>query len=387
MTPSFPLLIKPSGAACNLRCDYCFYLEKDGLYPDGGRMDVATLERITWAYMQEPMRCRRFIWQGGEPLLMGLDFFQAAVALQKSGACDDAPVENYIQTNGVLLDEAWAKFFAAENFLVGVSLDGPEALHNRFRRDAGGKGSHAAVLRGLEHLGAAGCAVNILTLVTRANAHAAKEIFVYLRELGFFHQQFIPCVDTDAGGRLLPWSIGGSDWGRFLIELYDVWAAGFAFGPMAGSAPSAGPNVSIRYFDSLLHALMGGGSGLCHAGGDCRQYLVIERNGDVYPCDFYVEKSRRLGLAGETPWSEMLESPAFAEFGQRKLANARRCRLCAYYALCAGDCPRQRGERGRPASDAVKSRLCKGYTAFFRHALPGLRRMATAMSGGPARNF
>jgi uncharacterized protein len=367
MFPSFPLLIKPAGAACNMRCRYCFYLEKQKLHPEkSGVMGRDVLEKMCRSYLSQPLSRHLFIWQGGEPLVAGLDFFREAVGLQKRYApCGTvgATVENFVQTNGTLITRDWARFFREEDFLVGVSLDGPEELHDTYRTDSSGRGSYGRVLRGLALLKEAGCRVNILTVVTGSSARHAKNIFTLLCDMGFEHQQYIPCVEFDRAGQPLPWTVGSDAWGGFLIDLGDAWSG------------RAYLDISIRYFDSLLSRLLFGTPRLCHMGSDCRQYLVVERTGDIYPCDFFVDRHFLLGRAGQTPWRQMLESPAFRHFGANKRKRARTCRTCTYQTLCGGDCLKHRMREGRFVPNQ-QSWLCEGYKAFLAHALPGFEAAA-----------
>ncbi len=222
----FSLLIKPAGADCNLHCEYCFYRSRAALYPDAAvpRMSRTTLERLISGYMALDMAQHVFGWQGGEPALMGVDFFREVTRLQQQYGRDGAVVANGLQTNGTLLDDEFAGHLVRYRFLVGVSLDGPPAIHDRYRHGAPpASGSHAAVMRGIGCLRRRRAEFNILTLVTAANVRRASEVYRYLCEEEFNFQQYIPCVEYDAQGGRQPFAIAGGEWGDFLCELFDCW--------------------------------------------------------------------------------------------------------------------------------------------------------------------
>lgn len=368
MNVSFPLLIKPVGARCSMCCAYCFYTGKNSLHADTqGVMDRALLEELVRSYLALPLSRHTFIWQGGEPMLAGLPFFRAALALQKQYARPGSVIDNCLQTNGILMTREWAAFCREEGVLTGLSLDGPPAVHDRFRVMRDGRGSHAAALDGLKLLQDAGAAVNVLSLITTANVKEPEMLFEYLCGLGVQHQQYIPCVELDASGRPLPWTATGRQWGSFLRRLFDVWT----------QRPVL--DISIRFFDSLLHRLVCGSPQACHMGADCRGYLVVERDGSLYPCDFFVDNRYCLGRVGETAWDDVRASALYARFGSRKAKVPDACRRCEFATLCVGDCLKH-----RPAGNG-KSWLCDGYKDFYRHTLPGFKRIAQylAAHGSP----
>jgi uncharacterized protein len=365
----FSLLIKPASADCNLRCPYCFYLGKAALYPgaEPHRMSSEVLERLVFSYMATDQPQYVFGWQGGEPTLMGAEFFREVTRLQQQYGRPGSVVTNGLQTNGTLVDDALAAHLAEYRFLVGVSLDGPAEIHNHYRRDAHGQGSHAAVLDCLARLRRHGVEFNVLTLVTSANVGQAAEVYRYLLEQGVAYHQYIPCVEFDAQGRPRPWTITGEQWGEFLCALFDEWA------------PAAG-RVSVRLFDALLASLLGQPTPLCHLGTDCRQYFVVEYNGDVYPCDFFVTPETRLGSILEDSWEALQESAVYREFGPAKAQWNRRCAGCEYLRWCAGDCLKHRYRAGRDPREL--SWLCEGWRQFYGHALPRLRERAAQLRSG-----
>jgi uncharacterized protein len=361
----FSLLVKPASADCNLACEYCFYLDRAGLYPGTAvhRMPDSVLEAMVRGYLATPQPQYTFGWQGGEPTLMGADFFRRATDLQRRHGRPGAIVANGLQTNGTLLDDGFAALLAERRFLVGLSLDGPARLHDRHRRRRDGLGSHAAVLEGLACLRRQSVEFNVLTLVSQANVRDPETVYRYLRdEIGCAYHQYIECVEFDAAGRLQPWAVDGAEWGEFLCRLFDVWF------------PDA-RRVSVRLFDTLLAKRVDGVSTTCAAGRDCREYFVVEWNGDVYPCDFYVRPDLLLGNAVDADWATLQASPAYEVFGARKRAWHADCDACPYLDFCNGDCPKNRVGHG-PAGPRARSRLCAGWKRFFAHAGPRLEALA-----------
>ncbi len=363
----FSLLIKPAGADCNLRCAYCFYLGRSELYPETAchRMDDATLTRLVRGYLALPFSAHTFAFQGGEPLLMGEVFFQKVVALQRRYARPGAVVTNCVQTNGTLITPSLATFFAKEQVLVGVSVDGPEAVHNRRRSDASGRGSYAAVMAGIDRLKAAGVAFNILTLVSQSNVHDPIGTYRYLRDtVGARYLQFIECVELDAQGHLLPDSISPDAWADFIIAIFDEWYAHDL------------KTVSVRLFDSVVSKLLTGNANSCAMGCDCRAYVVVEHNGDVYPCDFFVRPELRLGNILTHDWDEVWENPMHTAFGARKAQMHPDCEACAHRMFCQGDCPKNRAGHDPTKDPRTRSYLCSAWKRIYDHILPPLRREA-----------
>lgn len=360
----FSLLVKPSSADCNLRCRYCFYLDRCSLYPDTKRhrMSDAVLERMIGSFLALGQPQNSFGWQGGEPTLMGLPFFERVTELQQKHGRAGALVSNGLQTNGTLLDDAFARHLSKFNFLVGISVDGPAVLHDRSRLTADGRGSHADVMRGMECLKRNAVEFNVLTLVNRANVGHAEQVYRYLCDLGVLYHQYVECVEFDAQGGLRPYAVMGEEWGEFLCRIYDLWIAGDT------------RRVSVRLFDSILTSMVDGVANVCQMGRDCRQYLVVEHNGDIYPCDFFVEKDLTLGNIMETGWADLQSSPVYAAFGRRKAEWNEACEHCEYLRFCAGDCPKNRGP-GRQDPRRL-SHLCAGWKMFHAHTRDGFRRLA-----------
>lgn len=360
----FSLLIKPASADCNLRCDYCFYQKKCELYPDTRqhRMPDIVLEQIVKSYMATDQPIYSFGWQGGEPTLMGAPFFLKAVEFQKHYGQPGANVGNGLQTNATLIDAPMADLFARYKFLVGCSLDGPAEIHNRYRVNIMGRPSHGDVLQGIELLQKQGVEINILILVSRANVDKAKEVYRYLVDRGYHYHQYIPCVEFDERGELTTFSIDGEQWGEFLCGIFDAWY------------PRDIHTVSIRHYDSILMKMVGGMANVCTLGRDFRQYFVVEHNGDIYPCDFYVQEAFKLGNVMTTSWEEALNADLYRKFGMRKNQWNTACDRCPYLGVCSGDCLKHRGYAYH--SPQTLSRLCPGWKRFFNHTCRHFQELA-----------
>jgi len=370
----FSLLVKPASADCNLRCRYCFYLDRATLYPESARhrMTDAVLERMIQSFLATDQPQYGFGWQGGEPTLMGLDFFKRVTALQQQHGRAGCAVSNGLQTNTTLIDDAWARHLREYHFLVGVSIDGPEALHNRYRVFVDGRGAHADVMRGLDRLKRNGVEFNVLTLVSQANVRHPREVYRYLRDdLGVMYHQYIECVEFASDGTLMPFAIAGAEWGDFLCGIYDEWVS-------SGDTH----RVSVRLFDSILTQMVDHFPNVCAMGRDCRQYLVVEHNGDIYPCDFYVRADLKLGNLMVDDWDAVLAARPYAAFGAHKRAWNAKCDQCQYLEFCAGCCPKNRPREGHPGSLSI---LCEGWMQFYRHAMPGLRRLAGEVTAARER--
>lgn len=356
----FSLLVKPAGADCNLACAYCFYLKKAALYPEtrAHQMSDHVLEALVRTYLATEQPVYSFGWQGGEPTMMGRAFFERVTELQQRYGRPGSQVGNGLQTNATLIDDAFAEHLAAYRFLVGVSLDGPAELHDRYRRYPGGGGTYADVLTGLDRLRGHGVEVNVLVLVSKANVNHATEVYRYLTNLGIRYLQFIPCVELDHNGLPRSYSITGEEWGDFLSEVFELWVAKDTH------------RVSIRDFDAVMSFLLDGSYTSCTLGGRCDHYFVVEHTGDVYPCDFFVEPELKLGNVLTHSWRQLARSPVRNAFAGRKAAWPPQCDTCAYLAICSGDCPKHRlGHDGR-------SLLCAGWKRFYGRALGELRSLA-----------
>lgn len=356
---SLALLIKPTSWRCNLACPYCFYRRAGELYPDpSALMDEKTLEAVVKKALGIGAAYNVFTWQGGEPTLAGVGFFEEVLRLQERYRAPHQRVENTIQTNVTLIDESWCRFFARGNFLVGVSLDGPEDVHDRYRRSPSGEGSYSRVMEGITLMETHGVAFNIVTLLTDANVGRAEELYRFFKGKGFPFLQFINCFENDPEtGRLETFSVRGAEVGEFYRTLFDLWIAdGF-------------PDVSIRLFEDILIYLIDGVHVSCCWMDRCASYLVVEHNGDCYPCDFFVDPAWRLGNLVDDDMATIRESPLRRRFSTLKSDLPEACRGCALLRFCNGDCTKFRG-----GSESA-SEYCEALKSLIHHMEPNLPRI------------
>ena len=359
----FSLLIKPASADCNLRCEYCFYIDHLEHEKDKPRMTLETLEVMIKSYMGTDQNGQyAFGWQGGEPTLMGLDFFKKVVEFQLKYAQPGTSISNGLQTNATMIAEELAKFFGEYRFLLGVSLDGPEELHDYYRKTIGKKSTHALVMRGIEHLKQNGVEFNILTLISNLTVKKAREIYHYHCDNGFFFHQYIPCVEFDENGEFKPYSITGKDWGLFLTDLFNEWIKQDV------------NKVSIRLFDSIMEFLIYDRYNVCYMQDNCVQYFVVEHDGGVYPCDFFVQDSLLLGNVNNNSWEELINSQTYHSFGMQKSNWNEECNLCPFLSFCHGDC--QKFRYGTPNTAKRLSTLCQGWKIFYTKTLPRFKTIA-----------
>ena len=345
-------------------------------------MSEAVLEELIKQLMGQPQEEISIGWQGGEPTLMGLPFFSKAIDLE--GRYGKGKVfGNGLQTNGVLLDSAWARFFRKYNFLVGLSLDGPAHIHDHYRRMQGGQGSWSRVADKARMLLDAGVSVNALTVVNDYSAGFPEEIYASHKDLGLAYMQFIPCVETDPENpeRAAPFSVSAEDYGAFLCKVFDLWMADFVNGT---------PTTSIRFFESLLFIYAGLPPSECTLQDECGQYVVVEHNGDVYACDFFVEPGWKLGNILENQLADMLNSPKQFDFGKRKSDLPPPCKGCKWLSLCRGGCTK---DRLRDPHNGNFNHLCAAFKMFFAHTdaafkclVAESRRIAISPEGRLGRN-
>ncbi len=372
----FHLLAKPTGAVCNLDCQYCFFLSKEMLYP-GSRFRMA--DDLLEAYVRQLIEAHdtpevTVAWQGGEPTLMGLDFFRRAIDYQEKYRRPGTRIVNTIQTNGTLIDDEWAAFFRQHDFLVGISIDGPRELHDAYRVDKGGQPTFERVWRGLQALREHGVEYNVLATVHRANAAHPLDVYRFLRdEAHARYIQLIPIVERtdDENGApragVTERSVSAEAWGRFLIDAFDEWVrrdVGSVFVPM---------------FDAALASWYGAPPPLCIFAETCGDALALEHNGDLYSCDHFVEPAHLLGNIRDTPMIELVASDKQRAFGDAKRdALPRYCRECDMRFACHGECPKNRFI-ATPDGEPGLNYLCAGYQAFFRHIDGPMRFMANEL--------
>ncbi len=374
--PAFHVMMKPRGAICNLDCKYCYFLAKEDLYPGSGfRMSENLLEEYVRQYIEaQQVPEVTFAWQGGEPTLMGLDFFRKAVEFQKKHQKPGTRLFNSLQTNGTLLDRDWCRFFHENDFLIGLSLDGPRALHDAYRVDKGGKPTFDTVMRAAEMMQSHEVEFNILTTVHAANAGHPVEVYRFMRDVvktRFI--QFIPIVERDnetgyqEGSEVTNRSVTGKQYGRFLIGIFDEWVR-----------RDVG-NMYVQIFDVSLAAWSGQSPGLCIFMETCGDALALEHNGDLYSCDHYVEPDYRLGNITEIPMMDMVLSEQQRAFGQAKLDTLPQyCLSCDVRFICNGGCPKNR-IINTPDGEPGLNYLCEGYKAFFHHIDGPMRFMANEL--------
>ena len=329
-------------------------------------MSDTVLKQMISSFMRLDMPCYAFGWQGGEPMLMGLDFFHKAVDLMKYYGQSGKQVSNGLQTNGIMLDDEWCQFLRQYNFLVGVSIDGPPEIHDSNRLTIGGTGSHELVMRGLAALNRNHVEYNVLTLVNSLSASSPLDIYCYLRDdLQIIFHQYIECVEFDRNGKLMPFAVTPGAWGEFLCKIFDEWYA------------HDSRQVSVRLFDSILAKMVDGIANVCSIGDNCCQYFVVEHDGSIYPCDFFVQPERRLGNVGNVNWMFLQNLPLYREFGKRKSMVAEQCSGCRYYALCAGCCQKNRPGRGNVPGEL--SILCSGWKMFYEHTIDRFKELSKSI--------
>ena len=372
---AFHVMAKPIGPMCNLDCTYCFYLDKEALYPGrhSFRMADEVLERFVRQYIaaQEAPEVS-FAWQGGEPTLMGLEFFQRVVDLQKRYLPAGKRLINALQTNGTLLDDAWCEFLREHQFLVGISVDGPRDLHDHYRVDKKGQPTFDAVMRGLRLLQRHGVEYNILCVVNRANSRRPLDVYRFLKDEGATFLQFIPLVErlSREGREVSEATVPGEEYGRFLCAIYDEWVR-----------RDVG-RIYVQLFEAAFSAWLGMGPGLCVYEPTCGKGLALEHNGDLYSCDHYVFPEFKVGNVAEQPLVEMVESAFQRKFGADKRdALPHHCRECEVRFLCNGECPKNRFLL-TPDGEEGLNHLCAGLRRFFNHIGPTMEWMASAYQAG-----
>jgi uncharacterized protein len=379
LTLPFQVMAKPRGPVCNLNCEHCYYLVKERLYPGADfRMSDVLLERYTHDYLTAcPGSEVTFIWQGGEPMLMGREFFEHAIALQRKHARPGVRVRNNLQTNGVLLDRDWCRFFHEHQFLIGISIDGPDRCHDAYRVSPRGRPSLDRALRGVQHLQTERVSFNVLACVHQANVHRPLDVYRFLRDrVGAEFIQFIPVVTRDnelrgqQGARLIPQSTGSRAFGEFMVAVFDEWVS-----------RDVG-RVFVQMFDATLASYCGQNPGVCVFQPTCGRAMLLEFCGDLYACDHFVEPRYRLGNILETPLEQLVGSLQQRQFGRDKRDRLpRKCHECDYRFACQGGCPKDRLV-ALAADEPPLNYLCDGYTLYYSHVDEAMRWMAGALRAG-----
>ena len=377
--PAFHVMAKPTGARCNLRCDYCFFLEKEDLYPGS---DFRMRDEVMQAYIAQTVAAQRvpqvtIAWQGGEPTLMGLEFFRRVCAVEGAHVPAGMAVERTLQTNGVLLDDEWAAFLAENDYLVGLSIDGPRELHDAYRHDLGGRPVFDRVLAAARLLQKHGAEFNVLCTINAANAGHPLEVYRFFRdELGARFIQLIPIVEIETppaagrAGTATARSVQPEEYGSFLNAIFDEWVR-----------RDVG-EMFVQFFDGVLAAYVRGVSSLCILQPTCGEGVALEHNGDLYSCDHFVDPRYLLGNILETPIGELVRSERQRAFGRAKEETLTAfCRSCDYLFACNGECPKNRILL-TPDGEPGLNWLCAGLKAFFSHTDRRMRLMAEILARG-----
>lgn len=351
----FQLLIKPTSGDCNISCTYCFYRRVKEIYPgrDGVHiMPDNVLECLIYDFLSYDFQTSIFSWQGGEPTLAGLDFFKRVVELQKKYGQRGQVIGNSLQTNGILINEDWAEFLSKYKFLVGISLDGPEDVHNYYRAN-----SYKRVMKAIKILKEYKVEFNILTVVSEANVKKGSEIYQFFRKNGFSYLQFIPCLEWDAKKQeSRPYAFLAEDYGEFLCKVFDEWVRNDV------------GHVSVRLFDDIINYYLGKKNLSCTFKDRCDSYLVVEHNGDIYPCDFFVYPEWMLGNLLENSLMDISNSELRKKFTTRKEELNEECKHCKWLPLCHGGCQVDRFYPIKNANVNKNNYLCTAYKKFFSHS-------------------
>jgi len=383
---AFHLMAKPTGPLCNLNCEYCYYLEKKNLYTGLGnyKMSDDVLEEYIRQYIgSQHIPVVNFVWQGGEPCLLGIDFFKNVIELQHKYA-GGRQIVNSFQTNGVLLNHQWCRFFRDNHFLVGISIDGPREIHDYYRKYRNNKPTWDEVMRGIHLLQQNKVEFNTLTVVNKHNSNFPLEVYHFLKDIGSQFQQYIPIVEKKAldkdnyplllvspeyehAARLTDWSVDGESYGDFLIAIFDEWIKNDV------------GQYYVQQFDTSLASWAGQSPGICIYMETCGNAPVIEHNGDVYSCDHYVYPENILGNIMETDLMELMNIPKQSVFGKAKHTTLPKyCIECDYKFACNGECPKHRviiSPEGEPGLNY----LCKGLKKYFKRVDPYMKFMANEL--------
>lgn len=388
---SFTTLVKPVGSRCNMRCSYCYYLDKALLYDMSPREVMS--DSVLRTYIRDFIAANdadvvNFCWHGGEPLLAGINFYEKAIFYQNKYK-GSKRVENSLQTNGLLINEKWCNFFRQNRFLIGISLDGPEDIHDSYRVDAGGRPTFARVMNAVKLMQSCGVEFNTLSVVNDRCEGRGAQVYNFFKSIGSRYMQFLPAVEfisheqlRQFGGRgrilspedsqsgaLSPWSVDAESFGEYMCDIFDEWRRGDI------------GEYYVQLFDVTLANWYGEKPGLCAYSKSCGDGLAVEHNGDVYSCDHFVYPEYKLGNLTESALGELYRSQRQFDFGVAKRSGLPdNCLNCDYYHLCTGGCPKHRFRDSRDAQQ--KNYLCEGYKKFFAHTEPYMRRMCDLLSNG-----
>jgi len=382
---SFTVMVKTAGPVCNLDCDYCYYLEKDALYPEkkftlsSFRMNEKVLEKLIRDYIaSQPQQKIEFVWHGGEPALLGIEYFRKALALQKKYA-DGKEISNSFQTNGTLITDEWAEFLAGNGFLCGLSIDGPEKFHDAHRRFPNGQGSWEKAVECALLFRKHGVEFNTMSVVNATNSKEPATVYEFLKSIGSHYMQFTPIAERIAldpsenlsivdnryekATAVMQENVSAADWGNFLCRIFDIWVKNDV------------GTYFVNYFDNTLAAYVGQQPALCSMAPYCGCSLAVEHNGDIYSCDHFVFEDYKLGNIFEKNIAGMAKSDRQLFFEQRKRDTlSRQCQNCPFIKACGGDCPKNRFAKNKDGE--YISCLCEGFHRFFNHTRKHFEFMA-----------
>jgi len=383
---AFSTMVKPAGSMCNLDCHYCYYLDKSELYGNSQPvMSEALLEEYIKQYIEaNDVPQVSFLWHGGEPLLLGIDFYKKALDFQSKYA-KGKTIDNSLQTNGSLITDEWAHFFSKNDFLIGISIDGPEDIHNSFRVNRAGKPSFKSVMNGINILERHSTAFNTLSVVNKVSEGRGLEVYQFLKSTGSKYMQFLPAVENiivrdgkrplivspgTPGAVFAPWSVSSLAYGEFMFDIFKYWVKNDI------------GNYFVQLFDSSLAQYCNVAPGLCSMNDTCGEVLVVEHNGDVYPCDHYVYPAFKLGNILETTLLDLYNSQKRFDFGlNKKNSLPAECNLCEYLPVCRGECPKHRFEMSK-FKDGNRNTLCDGFKYFFKNSKPYMEHMRDLLIEG-----
>lgn len=363
------LLIKPASALCNLDCSYCFYLDRatDPYQALPSRtMSMETLEKLVDSFLFYSYPNSVFAFQGGEPTLAGLPFFRKLVEFQTRYGRSGHNISNALQTNGMLIDEEWCRLFREYNWLIGISMDGPQEIHDTYRVNKAGHATWKRVMQSIETMQKNQVEFNVLCVVNQVNVTKPRLIYEFFRQLGVDNVQYIPLSEFDGEGKRMPYTITAEEYGQFMCETFDLWW------------PER-RKMRIRFFDNLAEALAGQKPGSCTMHETCDSYAVVEYNGDVYPCDFFVEKSWKLGNLMVHSWPEMARNPRRFQFASNKALPHPVCAKCQWEELCHGGCPKSRHAQHGRFEDL--DYFCPSYKMIFAKTVEPLRQDVRRLTG------
>lgn len=347
------LLIKPVSYLCNLNCSYCFYKKTKNIYPNPEKMKFETLEKLIISALEYSDGGNSiFIWQGGEPLIAGIEFYRKVIELQIKYGKKGQKITNTIQTNGLLIDEKWIELFKNYNIFLGVSLDGPEEIHNFYRKYSSGKGTFRDVIKRVNLLREKNIDFNILSTIGDETSKYPEKILDFFISNSFYFLQFIPAVDRK-NEKMKSFSVKPEDYGNFLCKIFDIWW-------------KYGCSFSIRFFDDILQTLLYINPGSCHFQKECGEYLLVEYNGDVYPCDFFVDRDFKLGNIFENEFEELFEKRK-EKFAKIKAISPEKCKKCEWNFICNNGCLWFRWVKNGNFYDT--DWLCEGYKKFFDYTM------------------